>query len=87
MHAFCWRTYPSGPTSLHIATWIDLSDVPTRRLAARRGAALGEFAREHGELGLRALGGREGARRLLDSQDPGLEVPALVSALEAGMRA
>jgi len=58
-------------------------DVPARRLAARRAHALADFAAEHGERGLRALGGRVKARRLLEAQDPGLDVPALIRALEA----
>jgi LAO/AO transport system kinase len=61
-------------------------DVAARRLRARRAAALSEFLAEHGERGLRALGGRGGAERTLAAQDPGLEVPALVAVLEQGMR-
>ncbi|MGP0101988.1 MAG: ArgK/MeaB family GTPase [Solirubrobacteraceae bacterium] len=57
-------------------------DLARRRLAARRAAALTEFTVEHGELGVRALGGRRAARALLGEQDPGLDVRALVSALE-----
>ena len=38
---------------------------------------------EHGERGLRALGGRRAARALLEAQDPALDEPALVRALEA----
>ncbi|MGH2911181.1 MAG: GTP-binding protein [Solirubrobacteraceae bacterium] len=57
-------------------------DVPERRLRARRAGALLEFADEHGERGLRALGGRRAAERLLEQQDPGLDAQALVSALE-----
>ena len=56
-------------------------DLPATRLRARRLAALGEFASEHGEAGLRALGGRRAAERLLAAQDPALEAPALVGAL------
>ena len=37
-------------------------DLPARRLAARRASALADFAAEHGERGLRALGGRRAAR-------------------------
>jgi GTPase len=59
-------------------------DVAARRLAARRAAALADFASEHGERGLRALGGRAAAEALLASQNPGLDVGALVAALEAG---
>ena len=53
-----------------------------RRLRARRAGALDEFAREHGERGLRALGGRGAAERLLSTQDPDLDVAALVAVLE-----
>jgi len=57
-------------------------DVGARRLRARRAGALSEFSSEYGELGLRALGGRSSAQALLAEQDQGLEVPALVAALE-----
>ncbi|HVL31037.1 MAG TPA: GTP-binding protein [Solirubrobacteraceae bacterium] len=57
-------------------------DVPARRLAARRASAIAEFAAEHGERGLRALGGRRAASRLLAEEDPKLDVPALTRALE-----
>jgi LAO/AO transport system kinase len=57
-------------------------DLAGRRLAARRAHALADFATEWGERGLRALGGRREAERLLAGQDPGLGVPALVRMLE-----
>ena len=57
-------------------------DLPARRLAARRASALADFAAEHGERGLRALGGRRAAERALADADPGADVPALVAALE-----
>ncbi len=57
-------------------------DLPARRLRARRAGAIADFAAEHGERGLRALGGRAGAERLLEEQDPGLDGAALVAALE-----
>jgi LAO/AO transport system kinase len=57
-------------------------DVPARRLAARRASALADFAAERGERGLRALGGRRGAERLLAGEDPGADVPALAAKLE-----
>jgi GTPase len=60
----------------------DRLDVPARRLAARRASALAEFAAEHGERGTRALGGRRAALKLLERQDPALDVPALTRALE-----
>ena len=37
--------------------------------------ALADFAAEHGERGLRALGGRREAENWLSEQDPGLDVP------------
>jgi LAO/AO transport system kinase len=58
-------------------------DLPARRLAARRASALADFAAEHGERGLRALGGRRPAGRVLEAQPAGADVPALVVALEA----
>jgi LAO/AO transport system kinase len=58
-------------------------DVAARRLAARRASALADFAAEHGERGLRALGGRRAALRALDEADPGADVSALVDALES----
>ena len=57
-------------------------DVPSRRRAARRASALADFTVEHGERGLRALGGPRAASRLLGEQDPALDVPALTRALE-----
>ena len=63
------------------------SDVPRRRVAARRASALADFAVEHGEHGLRALGGRRAATKLLDGQDPALDVAALTRALEAAAAA
>ena len=61
-------------------------DLGARRLAARRAGALADFAAEHGERGVRALGGRRAAVKLLASCDAGADVPALVSALEAAAR-
>jgi LAO/AO transport system kinase len=57
-------------------------DVTERRLRARRAGALLDFAGEYGERGLRAVGGRRGAERLLERQDPGLDTQALVRVLE-----
>jgi GTPase len=57
-------------------------DLGERRLAARRASALADFAAEHGERGLRALGGRRAAQRALEQADAGADVPALVAALE-----
>ena len=56
-------------------------DLVERRLAARRLHALADFLAEHGERGLRSLGGRREAERWLAEQDPGLDVPALTRAL------
>lgn len=56
-------------------------DLPARRLAARRAHALADFAAEHGEHGVRALGGRREGERWLSEQDPGLDVAALRRAL------
>ncbi len=53
-----------------------------RRLRARRAGALTDFAVEHGERGLRALGGRRAAERWLAEQDPTLDEAALAAALE-----
>jgi LAO/AO transport system kinase len=58
-------------------------DLPARRLRARRLHSLADFAAEHGERGLRALGGRRAAERWLEQQDPGLDVAALERALAA----
>ena len=57
-------------------------DLPKRRAAARRAGALADFAAEHGERGLRAVGGRRVATKVLAEQDPGLDVAALVERLE-----
>src|SRR4051794_193096 len=58
-------------------------DLAARRLAARRANALADFAAEHGEAGLRALGGRRAAERLLGEQDAGADAAALVEVLES----
>ena len=60
-------------------------DLPARRLAVRRAGALNDFALERGERGLRALGGRGAAERLLEAQDPSLAGAALVRTLEQAM--
>jgi LAO/AO transport system kinase len=59
------------------------TDVAERRLRARRASALREFAAEHGESALRALGGRREAERLLAAEDPSADVTALVETLRA----
>lgn len=62
-------------------------DVGARRLRSRRLSALREFTVEHGERALRALGGRREAERFLADQDDGLDVGALVVALERRVEA
>lgn len=52
-------------------------DLAARRLRARRMHALADFITEHGERGLRVLGGRRGAEKWLSDQDPGLDAAAL----------
>jgi LAO/AO transport system kinase len=59
------------------------TDIADRRRRGRRGAALREFAAEHGERVLRELGGRRAAERLLEDQDEGAGVGDLIAALEA----
>ena len=68
-----------------IAAHRERLDLAARRLAARRATALADFAAEHGEQGLRALGGRRAAEQRLAAADPGADVPSLVDllALEA----
>ena len=56
-------------------------DLASRRRHARRRHALENFAVEHGERGLRALGGRAQAARWLDRQDPTLDAATLERAL------
>ncbi|HTB70231.1 MAG TPA: GTP-binding protein [Solirubrobacteraceae bacterium] len=58
-------------------------DVAERRLRARRSNALSDFTHEHGERGVRSLGGRRAAERLLSEQKPTLDTAALVAVLEA----
>jgi LAO/AO transport system kinase len=61
-------------------------DLAGRRLRSRRMHALADFVTEHGERGLRALGGRRAAENWLAQRDPGLDVPALLEALAARAR-
>lgn len=58
-------------------------DLSTRRTEARRAGALADFLVEHGERGLRAVGGRRAATKLLAATDPAADEPSLVSTLEA----
>jgi GTPase len=76
---------PSGIEAL--ATALDEHrvglDLAAARTRARRLGALADFAAEHGERGLRALGGRRAAERFLAEHDAALDGPALMRALEA----
>jgi LAO/AO transport system kinase len=60
-------------------------DVGECRVRARRAGALNDFLVEHGEAGMRALGGRRAAEALLVLQDPAADVRALTAALEQHM--
>ena len=60
-------------------------DVAQRRLRARRAGAITDFALEHGERGLRAIGGRAAAESLLAQEDPLLDSAELVRTLERGL--
>jgi LAO/AO transport system kinase len=59
-------------------------DLTPRRTRARRANALADYTHEHGERGLRALGGRRAAERLLEQQAPELDTAALLAILERG---
>jgi LAO/AO transport system kinase len=61
-------------------------DLAAARTRSRRLGALADFVAEHGEAGLRALGGRRAAVRHLEQQDAGLAEPALMRALESRAR-
>ncbi len=63
----------------------DARELAARRLRARRAGALTNFIVEHGEQGLRALGGRRAAERWLAEQNPALDEAALVATLEGKM--
>jgi LAO/AO transport system kinase len=67
-----------GALDAHRATL----DVSARRVAARRAGALADFLVEHGEHGLRAIGGRRAAAAVLAAQEPGTDGPTLLAALE-----
>jgi LAO/AO transport system kinase len=58
-------------------------DLAAARVRARRLGALADFVSEHGERGLRALGGRRAAVAFLGGLDAALDEPALMRALEA----
>jgi LAO/AO transport system kinase len=57
-------------------------DIGERRVSARRSGALADFLVEHGERGLRALGGRRAAAKRLAEADPATDEPSLVALLE-----
>jgi len=82
--AVCALTPTSGIEELvdALAEHRSRGGLAARRLQGRRAAALREFSAEHGERGLRALGGRAGAQALLALQEEGLGVPALTAVLE-----
>lgn len=78
---------PSGIDELTavIAAHREASDLSSRRMRARRSAALAAFAAEHGMRGLRALGGRKAAQRLLAELDPKTGEAEMEAALAAEM--
>jgi LAO/AO transport system kinase len=57
-------------------------DIDAARARMRRYAALSAFTAEHGEAGLREVGGRRAAERLL-AEDAGRTVPELLALLES----
>jgi LAO/AO transport system kinase len=57
-------------------------DLPVHRLRSRRAAALAQFTVEHGERGVRALGGRREAWAWLQAQPAERDARALVAGLE-----
>ena len=57
-------------------------DLPQRRTTARRASAVADFTVEHGERGLRSLGGRRAALRALGEEAPGAGVAELTETLE-----
>jgi LAO/AO transport system kinase len=59
-------------------------DLAGHRLHGRRAGALAQFTVEHGERGLRRLGGRRAAWAWLQAQPARLDAPALVRGLESG---
>ena len=70
--------------------WLELTGndgemLAERRRRSRRMAAVTDFAIEHGERGLRALGGRRAAEVFLARQNDGLDTAALMKSLERKM--
>ncbi len=58
-------------------------DLPAHRLRGRRATALAQFTVEHGERGLRSLGGRREASAWLQTQPTQLDAATLVARLES----
>jgi LAO/AO transport system kinase len=58
-------------------------DIEAARARMRQLAALSHFAAEHGEAGLRAIGGRRAAEQLLSKEDADRTVPELLAVLES----
>jgi LAO/AO transport system kinase len=81
---------PPGSGIVELADALDAHraavDLPERRLRSRRLHALADFVVEHGERGLRALGGRRDAERWLAGQEPGADVATLLRRLEEHAR-
>ena len=75
---------PSGIDALVAAidAHRDSLDIAASRRRARQLAALADFAAEHGERALRALGGRRAAERLLAGAEPELTTAQLAERLE-----
>jgi LAO/AO transport system kinase len=75
---------PAGIPELadSLAAHRDSLDFAATRTRVRRLGALADFLHEHGERGLRALGGRRAARRWLEEQQPELNEPELLRRLE-----
>jgi LAO/AO transport system kinase len=61
-------------------------DLHERRVRSRRMHALADYAAEHGDRGMRALGGHREAEKWLGQQDDRLDVAALRHALEEKAR-
>ncbi|MGH2907440.1 MAG: ArgK/MeaB family GTPase [Solirubrobacterales bacterium] len=66
-----------------VETHFQTIDLTARRADSRRLAALDAYAHEHGEKGLRALGGRRAAEKAMAEQDPLLGHRELLKLLEA----
>jgi LAO/AO transport system kinase len=81
---------PTGIAELRAALqerWSTLTgdgahELAARRLRARRAGALTDFVTEHGERGLRALGGRRAAERWLAEQELALDEATFTTMLE-----